>query len=112
MMIMSPAPKGGPHGGGDERLLPPALRRRDRGRNMIYIYIYIYIYNVYYRKSESIHHHHHHHHNHNHHHHHHQEGVVYRSFCLSSSAFAVSKVTSRRWWCVESLFPQSDHRRR
>ena len=30
---------------------------------------------------------------------------MYRSFCLNSSTFAVSKVTSRRWWCIESLFP-------
>ena len=32
-------------------------------------------------------------------------GLVYRSFCLNSSTLAVSKVTSRRWWCIESLFP-------
>ena len=31
--------------------------------------------------------------------------VVYRGFCLNSVAVAVSKVTSRRWWCIESLFP-------
>ena len=35
-----------------------------------------------FRKTDSIHH---------HHHHHHPEGAVYRSFCLSSSTFAVSK---------------------
>ena len=39
-------------------------------------------------------------------HHHHPEGVVYRSFCLNSGTVAVSKVTSRRWWCIESIFPQ------
>ena len=39
-------------------------------------------------------------------HHHHSEGVVHRSCCLNSSTFAVSKVTSRRWWCTESLFPR------
>ena len=38
-------------------------------------------------------------------HHHHPEGVVYRSFCLYSGIAAVSKNTSRRWWCIESLFP-------
>ena len=37
-------------------------------------------------------------------HHHHPEGVVHRHFCLNSSAVAVRKVTSRRWWCIESLF--------
>ena len=40
-----------------------------------------------------------------HHHHHHPEGVVYRSFCLNSSTFAVSQIASRRWWCIESLCP-------
>ena len=50
------------------------------------------------RKTDSIHHHH-------HHLHHHAEGVVYRSFCLNSSALAVSETASRRWWCIESLFP-------
>ena len=39
-----------------------------------------------------------------HHHHHHTEGVVYGSFCLNSSTFAVSGIASRRW-CIESLFP-------
>ena len=39
------------------------------------------------------------------HHHHHPEGVVYRSFCLNSSTFAVSEIASGRWWCIESLFP-------
>ena len=39
------------------------------------------------------------------HHHHHPDGVVYRSFCLNSSAFAVSEIASRRRWCIESLFP-------
>ena len=38
-------------------------------------------------------------------HHRHPEGVVYRSFCLSSATFAVAQVHSRRGWCVESLFP-------
>ena len=38
-------------------------------------------------------------------HHHHPEGVVYRNFCFNSGTIAVSKITSRRWWCVESLFP-------
>ena len=38
-------------------------------------------------------------------HHHHLEGVVYRSFCRNSGTVAVSKVTSRRWWCMEALFP-------
>ena len=42
--------------------------------------------------------------------HHHPGGVVYGSFCLNSSTVAVSKITSRRWWCIEwwcieSLFP-------
>ena len=35
----------------------------------------------------------------------HPEGVVYRSFCFNSSTVAVSEVVSRRWWCIESLFP-------
>ena len=48
------------------------------------------------RKADSIHH---------HHHHHHPEGVVYRSFCLNSSTSAVSEIVSRRWWCIEYLFP-------
>ena len=34
-----------------------------------------------------------------------QRGVVYRGFCLNSGIVAVSNVTSRRWWCIESLFP-------
>ena len=38
-------------------------------------------------------------------HHHSPEGVVYRSFCLSSGTFADSETASRRWWCIESLFP-------
>ena len=52
-------------------------------------------------------------------HHHHPEGVVYRSFCFNSSTVAVSKVTSRRWWCIESLpkyrfdtFPAASRQRR
>ena len=31
---------------------------------------------------------------------------MYRSFWLNSSTFAVSKITSGRWWCIESLFPR------
>ena len=31
--------------------------------------------------------------------------VVHRSFCLTSSTLAVSEIASRRWWCIESLFP-------
>ena len=50
------------------------------------------------RKTDSIHHHHH------HHHHHHPEGVAYRSLYLNYGRVAVPKVTSRRWWCIESLF--------
>ena len=42
-----------------------------------------------------------------HHHHHHPGGVVYRSFCLNSNTFAVSEIASRRWWCIESLFPSA-----
>ena len=38
-------------------------------------------------------------------HHHYPEGVVYRSSCLNSSTVAVSEIPSRRWWCIESLFP-------
>ena len=38
-------------------------------------------------------------------HHHHPEGVAYRSFCLHSGTVAVSETASRRWWCIESLFP-------
>ena len=49
------------------------------------------------RKSESI-----------HHHHHHPEGVVYRGVCLNYGAVAVSEITSRRWWCIESAFPVSE----
>ena len=30
---------------------------------------------------------------------------IYRQFCLNSGTVAVSKGTSRRWWCIESLFP-------
>ena len=52
----------------------------------------------YIRKTDSI-----------HHHHHHPEVVMYRSFGLNSNTFAVSKVTSRRWWCIESLFPYMLH---
>ena len=37
--------------------------------------------------------------------HHHSEGVVYRSACLNSSTVAVSKIISRRWWCIEFLLP-------
>ena len=44
-------------------------------------------------------------HHHQHHHHHHPEGVACRSFCLNSNTFAVSEMVSRRWLCVESLFP-------
>ena len=43
-------------------------------------------------------------------HRHHPEGVVYRSFHLNSSTFAVSEVVSRRWWCIESLFLVSSRR--
>ena len=32
-------------------------------------------------------------------------GGVYRSVCLNSGTFAVSETASRRWWCIESLFP-------
>ena len=39
--------------------------------------------------------------------HHNPEGLVYRSFCLNSSTFAVSETASRRWWCIEYLFPVS-----
>ena len=59
----------------------------------MYMYIYIYIYIYIYRKTDSIH------------HHHHPEGVVYRNCCLNSSTFVVSETVSRRWWCIESLFP-------
>ena len=38
-------------------------------------------------------------------HHHHPDGVVYKSFCLNSSTFEVSTITSGRWWCTESVFP-------
>ena len=31
----------------------------------------------------------------------------YRGFCLNSSTSAVSKVTSRRWWCIERISPPS-----
>ena len=34
-----------------------------------------------------------------------QMGAVYRGVCLNSSAVAVSETASRRWWCIESLFP-------
>ena len=56
-----------------------------------------------YRRTDSIHH--------NHHHHHNPEGVVYRNFCLNSATVAVSEITSRRWWCIESLSPicEPDH---
>ena len=40
-------------------------------------------------------------------HHHLPEGVVHRSCCLNSSTFAVSEIVSRRWWCIESLLPES-----
>ena len=40
------------------------------------------------------------------HHHDHPKGVVYRGLCLKPSAVAVSKVPSRRWWCIKS-FPRS-----
>ena len=40
-----------------------------------------------------------------HHHHHHPEGMVYRNLCLNSSTLAVSEIASRRWWCIESVFP-------
>ena len=58
----------------------------------MYVYIHIYIYIYKHRKTESI-------------HHHHPEGVVYRSVCLNSGTVAVSNITSRRWWCIESVFP-------
>ena len=48
--------------------------------------VYIYI-----RKSDST-------------HHQHSEGVVYRGFCLNSSTVAVSKMASRRWWCIEYIY--------
>ena len=38
--------------------------------------------------------------------HHHPEGVVYRSFCLNSSTFAVSEIASRRWWCIAFPLPR------
>ena len=41
-------------------------------------------------------------------HHRHPERVVYRSCCLNYGTVAVSKVTSRRSWCIESLFPVID----
>ena len=41
--------------------------------------------------------------------HHHPEGVVYRSFCLNSGTVAVSEAISRRWWCIESVFPITLH---
>ena len=47
------------------------------------------------RKSESIH------------HHHHPEGVLHRDFCLNSGTVAVSTITSRRWSCIESVFPDT-----
>ena len=34
-----------------------------------------------------------------------------RGFCLNSSSVAVSKITSRRWSCIESLFPGPASRR-
>ena len=40
-------------------------------------------------------------------HHHHPVGAVYRSVRLNSSTCAVSESASRRWWCIESLFPHS-----
>ena len=55
----------------------------------ICIYIYIYIYKLL--------------------HHHHQEGAACRSFGFNSSTFAVSKVTSRRWWRIESLFQELEY---
>ena len=73
----------------------------------IYIYVYIYVYNymiyicvciyIYIYIHICI-----------HtfvHHHHHLEGVVCKSFCLNSGTSAVSEVASRRWWCIEPLFP-------
>ena len=30
---------------------------------------------------------------------------MYRSLSPNSGKVAVSKITSRRWWCIESLFP-------
>ena len=60
----------------------------------MYIYIYIYIGARRGRrrrgaqKTDSIH---------RRHHRHQPEGVLYRSSCLNSSTFAISKVTSRRW---------------
>ena len=36
---------------------------------------------------------------------HHPEGVVCTSCRLNSSTVAVSETASRRWWCIESLFP-------
>ena len=71
-----------------------------------------------FRKSDSI-------------HRQHPEGLVYRSCCLDSSTFvyacvniyiyiyiymcvyiyiyAASEIVSRRWWCIESLFPLNPH---
>ena len=34
-----------------------------------------------------------------------QGRVVYRGFRLNSGTVAVSKIISKRWWCIESLFP-------
>ena len=45
-------------------------------------------------------------HHHYRHYHRHPEGLLYRSLCLKSSTFAVSETASRRWWCIESLFPR------
>ena len=36
-----------------------------------------------------------------------QRGWCIEAFCLNSSTVAVSEIASRRWWCIESLFP--DH---
>ena len=34
-----------------------------------------------------------------------KRGVVYRGFCLNSGAVSASTIASRRWWCIEYLFP-------
>ena len=52
------------------------------------------------RKSECIHHH--------HHQHHHPVGVVYIEAFVPILAHLQSfEIASRRWWCIESLFPIS-----
>ena len=36
-------------------------------------------------------------------------GVVNRGLCLNSGTVSASKITSRRWWCIESLLPSSSN---